>query len=468
MKQPILMIAAGMKKPKKQFNPMNELNLYLNYGLLGLATILYNKGYENVKMIQGDYKNVDIVIQDIKSFGIDIKKLKYPVFISVPSFISLSWAEEMVEKIKKENREIKIIFGGRWVVDNNINWLKERLNKVDFFAKGYGDKYIEHCLHVENWKNIDEHYQEEVQVFNEFNYKLLYQYEKYQPCIEISRGCGRGCEFCLENRQKALLPKNPENIMKEAILTCKIYKEDELNFYFQAAIFNPTIEWTEKFYRMYNEHRAKFKWRFETRVDTLNKETLSLLSKSGLKVIDLGLESASYTQLVRMNKTKNIDKYLKKAEEIVKKAHNNNIWVKLNILLYPGENRETLEETLDWLNKNKKYIKGVSINPLIIYRNGEYTKEFVRSIEKFSEKMVDIDRVDEYGYTFIDLSNEIDLKESEKLSLEISREYMNIDDYFDLKSISYFSRFTDYEKLKKDIIENTSRSEMLPFEIMEE
>lgn len=468
MKEHILMISSGMKKPKKDFNLMNKFNLYLNYGLLGLATNLYNKGYTNVKVIQGDYDEVDVSIQKINELGIDISKLKYPVFISIPSFISLSWAIGLVEKLKIINKDIKIVAGGRWVVDNNIEWLKGKVEDVDFFATGYGEEYIEDCLYPDRWDDIEKKQYDNVkEVFNEFNYNLLHDYNKYQPCVEISRGCGNGCEFCLENKQSPLTPKDPIRVIKEAIKTCDFYGDNELNFYFQASIFNPTLEWSKKFYEIYHEYKAEFKWRFETRVDTLNEESIKILSKAGLKVIDLGIESASEIQLKRMKKTKNPKKYLQKAENLIRNAHKYGIWIKLNILLFPGENNLTLNQTLNWMEKNRVYFKGISVNPLIIYRNGKYTEEFVKYIKKYTTKNIDISMLETSGYMFIDLSEEIDLNYSQELSLNISRRFMDIDDYMDLKSISYFSRETNYEELRKYILSNKKILNNLPFVIGE-
>lgn len=59
----------------------------MNYGLLGLATNVYNKGYKNVKMFQGDFKTIETILHEIEMCKIDLRKLKYPVFISIPSFL---------------------------------------------------------------------------------------------------------------------------------------------------------------------------------------------------------------------------------------------------------------------------------------------------------------------------------------------------------------------------------------------
>lgn len=462
MNNKILMISAGMERPKKDFNEINKLNLYLNYGILGLATLLYEKGYE-VNVFQGDYKQIDQVIEEIKLCDIDILALKYPVFISIPSFFALSWAIKCINKLKELNDDLKIIVGGRWIVDNNLEWLKSKIKKVDLFVKGCGENYIEECLDEKNWPKIETYYDKDITIFNKFNYKLLYNYKLYQPCIEVSRGCGRGCKFCVENNIKSISNKKPEQIINEAKEAIEQYGSSKLNFYFQASIFNPTIEWAESFSENYKKNHMEFKWRFETRVDTLNDQVISILSKVGLKVIDLGLESASTKQLLNMNKTKDIVIYLEKAEKILRNAYQNNVWIKLNILLYPGEELDTINETLNWLNKNKKFIKGLSINPLILYRNGQFTKDFIKHIEILSNKKVNIEEIEKKGYAFLELSENITIEDSKILSLDISKKFMNFEDYYDLKSISYFPRNVNIEILENMLNKHKVNSDKLPF-----
>jgi radical SAM superfamily enzyme YgiQ (UPF0313 family) len=438
MDNTIVMVASGMKKPKKEYNTLNELNLYLNYGLLGLATQLHNKGYKT-RMFQGDYKSINELILDIEDNKIDITRLKYPIFISTPSFFSISWANDFSLKIKELNKDVKIIVGGRWIIDNNFDWIKIRMPNVDTFIKGYGEHCIEDYLYEEK-KTLEKTPLKKVSPFNELNYYLLHDFEKYQPCIEISRGCGMGCEFCLEGDIKAIPSKKPEIVINEALDTMEKYNSNTLNFYFQASIFNPSTTWSKEFSKLYRQKELLFNWRFETRVDTLNPDSLSFLASAGLKVIDLGLESASPIQLSNMGKTKDAIEYLGKAEKVLKTAYENNIWTKVNIILYPGETNKTINETLSWLNKNKKFIKGVSVNPLFLYRNGKFTEPFINTIEKLNDESIEQTELDKNGYMLINLSEEIDIEKAKELSFKISKQQMSIGDYYDLKSVSYYSR----------------------------
>lgn len=433
----ILMIASGMKKKKKEFMNEDTDNLYLNYGLLGLATLLYDKGYSGVKMFQGDFKSVRELLQDISDAGIDVTSLSYPIFLSVPSFFALSWAEEFIDEIKKKKHDIKIIMGGRWTVDNNLEWIKSKLPLVDYISRGCPDEYIDELLDSGNWEKY-ENPGEAKEVFAKLNYKLLYEYEKYQPSIEICRGCGNGCAFCLEGKHRQTKIKSPSEVVKEAREVCKLYQDDELNFYFQASIFNPTLQWAKEFKMQYDKYKMKFKWRFETRVDTIKTDVIEILAQAGLLVIDLGLESASVKQLERMKKTKNASKYLQKAQELLEKANECNIWCKLNILLYAGETEDTIKETLAWLKRNK--YKGLSVNPFILYLNGEGTKEYIKKIEKITKMGIDIEKLYKNGYLFIDLSNEITSKIAKDRSKQIAESYMRRQDYLDLKNVCYTKR----------------------------
>ena len=63
------------------------------------------------------------------------------------------------------------------------------------------------------------------------------------------------------------------------------------------------------------------------------------------------------------------------------------------------------------------------------------------------------------GVQYMNLSDEIDYNDSIAISKEISDEFMTEDDYFYLKSFSYFSRNYKIEDYKNDLLRENSRVE---------
>lgn len=432
----IVMVGAGMKENKKDF--MNDYeNIYLNYGLLGLATLLHDKGYVNTKVFQGDNKNAKDVINEIAYSGIEIKSIHSMIFVSIPSFFAITWAIEFIELIKSINNSLKIVVGGRWVIDSNLNWMITKIPKADFFCKGCPDESIEKILNHNNWDELKNKNFTTKKSFDKLNYQLLNNFQQYQPCIEICRGCGRQCDFCLEKNYPLSEIKSAKQAVLEVMDICKVYKNTKLNFYFQASIFNPSPRWSLEFLDCYIKTGAEFSWRFETRVDSINPDSIEILSKAGLKVVDLGLESASKRQLLSMGKTKNPDEYLRKAKILLQKMGTLGIWAKLNILLYLGETNETIAETLEWLDGNKTNFKGVSVNPFILYLDGSNTEQFLHTILDMTGSKPNVDDLYEMGFSFVNLSPEISTSQAKSISKMISDRYMSQEDYFDLKKYSY-------------------------------
>ncbi|OVE68230.1 hypothetical protein CCS79_09955 [Clostridium diolis] len=456
----IVSISAGMKQPKKTYNALNIKNLYLNYGLLGLSTILKNKGYK-VKMFQGDYYDPSEIVNIIKESGINLSELKYPVLLSIPSYFAVPWAKELCKKLK-DNYNIKIVAGGRWVVGKDELWLKNIIPEIDLVLDGLGDHIIDKSLNQINWKDIKK-YQliniKENQPFEDLDFSLLNNYLNYQPCIEVSRGCGSGCTFCMEKNIPLTKLKSPENIINELNKIINIYKSDDVNVYFEASFFKPNIEWAKDLRYLYEKENLNIKWRCETRVDSITPEIIEELSYAGLKVIDLGLESASIKQLKSMGKTKNPNDYLEKAHQLLATCKRLGIWVKINVLLFPGETLETIKETRYWLKTHADCIKGISVNPMVVYGYDSNMNYF----ESIGAKLIEFSSLQQNGYAYIDLSNEIDYNLSVKLSMDLSRSLMKKDDYFKLKKFSYFPRNYSYNDYLMDI--DTIDKNSLPFHI---
>ena len=439
MQRKILFVSAGMLREKNDYKIYQTENLYLNYGLLGLATNLHAQGYE-VIVYQADRKAPQALFDEILSTT-EIDR-RYPLFLSIPSFYSISWAEDFTE-IVKGACAMRIVAGGRWVVDRNLTWIKSRLPLVDFFVKGCPDDTIQKYLFSEKWSELSapQCYRAPFRVLE---YPLLYQFQKYPPIIEVARGCGGGCSFCLESHYPYCPPKRPVEILEEAETICKVYRKQDLNFYFEGSVFLPTASWARAFAEEYQRRRMRFHFRMQSRADMLLPEAVSILSTAGLKVLDIGLESASHQQLISMGKTKDPAQYLKKAEVLLRTAREHGVWCKLNLLLYAGETADTVEETRSWLQERRSYFEGISCNPLTVFLDGEHTKDYIQSLERISNTKIDREKLLQKGYCTFALSPTMDQGKVRKTVNALYDEFMTPEAYSALKAVSY-TPLEDYE-----------------------
>ena len=449
----ILAIACGLNEPIKDHSVIEYRNLHLNYGLLGLCTLLKRQGYE-VMQFQGEYFKPDELIKVINDTEFRLQTIKNPVMISIVSFLSLEWCQEMTRILKFEYG-ISCIVGGKYVVDGNIEWLKKKLPCVSLFIEGTEEREIENALFL-NSLNASEW----LGFYDRLDYTLVYDYKLYNPSIELARGCGRGCEYCADGKRKRTPVKEADNVIDELHFIEQIYDHEEFTMYFQMPTFQVDNQWIEIYQRRMKEFDKRFFWRCTSGIDALDYNSLPKLAQIGLRIIDLGLESASPRQLKLMNKTNNPKEYLHKAEELLHIAYENDIWIKLNILLTAGENIETIAETKEWLDKNRKYIKGITSNCETIYGPNNNLMEH---LEALGATYVNDNDLQEKGYAFINLSNEINHSLAKEIARDLSRHIMTAEDYYDLKKYGYFPRNYSKKQFYADL--NETNQDELPFRI---
>lgn len=445
------MISAGMIRPKKAHNPITELNLYLNYGLLGLATILRRKNYNPV-VFHGHFKNPESFVRDLERDG--YLETEFPILLSIPSSYAIEWARFACRIIKQRRPDASIVVGGRWVTADDGAWIRHQIPDVDLVVFGTAEHCIEEVLHKLMWHQIGNTDTASVMnttipdVLSQLDYSLLDQFFDFTPSFEVSRGCGRGCGFCAEGNVPLSLMKDASVLADEIEACLSIYGQTDIRAYFEASLFNPSLDWISAITKQFMNRQFSLQWRAESRADALSPRHIELLAKAGLKVLDVGLESASPQQLLNMHKTTNPEIYLHRASKLVRACHENGILTKVNVLLYPGETKATLMETESWLEQHREYIKGVSAGPMIMFRYGNASLEFLRHIENHGARVVSDSDLDTHGFADIHLSDEFSHQDSLSAANNIARNHMSTKDYFDLKSFSYFSRGLTFESFQ--------------------
>lgn len=450
----VAFVSAGMVSPKKRDHMLARRQLYLNYGALSLATILNTMGTETL-LVHGEHSEPADVLSKLVDIGVFPSKL--PVMLSIPSFYALPWAQAFCGLVRSIDPKAKIIVGGRWVVGPDPDWLHAKLPEANLLVPGLAEPVIASLLtSMPNLRRLPAPTPDLV-----LNHPLVSDFQRYQPSIEASRGCGMGCAFCEERDIPLEKLRAPEQIASALAAVTRQYGDSEIRPYFQSSMFAPNEKWGNSLANAIQTAGLNISWRTESRVDALLPGTIASLAAAGMKVLDLGLETASPTQILNMRKSSSPDRYLDRASTLLKACRDHGIAAKVNVLLYAGETTKTLDETRSFLDEHKDSIAGVSVGPVIAYGPPKVADILLSEWSTNGAKPVDLGSANDTGISMIHLSQDFDAKSAEIASLELSRRYMDADAYFNLKSFSYYPR--DYTRADFDRDVAASDVSQLPF-----
>jgi radical SAM superfamily enzyme YgiQ (UPF0313 family) len=323
----VAFVSAGMHAPKKRDHVLGRRQLYLNYGALSLATKLRLSGHNTV-LIRGEHQSPAEILEEMLTAGQFPSVC--PLMLSIPSYYALPWAREFCKRAKRTDPDCRIVVGGRWVVGPDPEWLRSIVPEVDQIVPGLGEPIIERLL--SGHSPVQQRWASPVPDYA-LDHRLVLRHMAYQPSIEASRGCGMGCQFCEERDIPLERLRPPEAIARSMSLVRQQYDHHEIHPYMQASLFAPSRRWAEQLAEQTaTRGRTGIQWRTETRVDAMKPNTVAALAEAGLRVIDLGLETASPRQILAMKKSKRPDHYLNSASELLFACHENGVMVKVNVL----------------------------------------------------------------------------------------------------------------------------------------
>ncbi|MCF1479712.1 radical SAM protein [Agrobacterium vitis] len=450
----VVFVSAGMSAPKKRDHSLARRQLYLNYGALSLATMLQLKGYETL-LLHGEHDTPEVAMERLVARG--ALPSSFPLMVSIPSFYALDWAKAFCALAKKADRDCRIIVGGRWVVGPDVAWLRTKLPEADILVEGLGEPIVESLLSG----NPDLRRLSAPTPGFTLNHLLVDGYERYQPSVEASRGCGMKCVFCEERDIPLEKLRDPDDLAASMALVQEQYRGAAIHPYLQSSMFAPSRQWSERLALAVERLGLRVEWRTETRVDAMTPETVAALAQAGLKVIDLGLETASPAQILAMGKSRDPDRYLRRASDLVEACREHGVRVKANVLLYAGETQRTLDETTTWLDHHVSAIAGVSVGPVIAYGPPKTADPLLSDWIARGARPVDPASAEATGITMMHLSKDFDAAEAEAASLSLSRRFMDTGSYFELKSFSYYPR--DYARADFDRDVAAADPARLPF-----
>ncbi|MEZ5082786.1 MAG: radical SAM protein [Bacteroidales bacterium] len=164
--------------------------------------------------------------------------------------------------------------------------------------------------------------------------------------IATTRGCPYSCNWCAKpifGRKYNV--RSPVNVVDEIAYLMKNF--GAVHFWVCDDIFGLKPGWIQEFRNIVLQHKLKFKYMMQSRVDVMLKDdSIDALAESGLDIVWVGAESGSQKILDAMEKDITIDQIYKARKKL--KDHG----VKVAFFLQFGY----LGETIDDIRKTEKML----------------------------------------------------------------------------------------------------------------
>ncbi|MBU0945607.1 MAG: B12-binding domain-containing radical SAM protein [Proteobacteria bacterium] len=172
--------------------------------------------------------------------------------------------------------------------------------------------------------------------------------DSYCPTIIVARGCPFSCTYCSRIFGRTLRLHSIERIISEIDLLIEQFDIKQLNIEADTLTANKKFLTQLCHALIDGNYNKKIKWTCESRVDTVDKDSLELMKKAGCWQISYGVETGNQRLLDEINKgTK-----LEQIEEVFKLTKKAGITIRGFFML--GLPTETIAESLATINFAKK------------------------------------------------------------------------------------------------------------------
>jgi anaerobic magnesium-protoporphyrin IX monomethyl ester cyclase len=352
------------------------------YGLGSLSGTLKAAGYE-------------FSVLDADALDMPLDKMMSAVIAENPRIIGISTytsyadiTKYVVDEIKKKLKDCLVVLGGHHAFTARDRLLDE--TQADIVAIGEGEVlFAEVCDAILNGKGLenvkgiyfkksgkivytsDRDYIKELDTLPMPAYEYFpmdkYQshfwrgwisgYRKPSGSIITSRGCPFSCGFCSNVMWgKRVRYRSPESVISEVDYLVKHYGVRQMTFFDDT--FTVNMKRAERICDLLIERDYGLDLSCATRVDFLNEPLIRKMAKAGFKWIGIGIESGNDRILKRISKGVSVKDYNKILHII---ADNGIAIIGGMILGYPGEDKGSLMDTLNFTLKNPIHFSQFSI-----------------------------------------------------------------------------------------------------------
>ncbi len=314
--------------------------------------------------IEGFKKSYDLFKNNLVS---SITSLKTPIVSFYCRCTDYHVCLDIAKELKTKNNELLISFGGpqsELVAKETLSLFKY----IDFICCSEGENtiipFIKFILSGHNYidaakipgltfrDSSGSIHQNTMPTFLDDNYKRGFYYYDLIPkevisnskrtSIDVGRGCPFACTFCSTKtfwKQKYRLRDISELIDEIEMV---IHKFGITTFDLDHDLFTVSKKRITIFCNELLRRGIKIKWFCSSRIDTIDREMIDLMSQTGMVKILFGIETGS----VRMQKVINKNLDLNRCNEIVKYCVNKGIKVLASFIYgMPEETEEDFELT---------------------------------------------------------------------------------------------------------------------------
>ncbi len=382
------------------YPPTSELNLK-GYPL-GLAYLCASLN---------KHHKVDIYNYNGKEFNQSIKSFLSSIKIKKPDLVGIScnsfnrWgAFKLLKHIKRISKNIHIVLGGVHPSTLYKQTFKYFYNDLDFIIQSEGERSLPRlCRALENGSDLSlisglvykdksggitaNRVSELVKDLDElplpdYSYAAEEIKQKEIAYLITSRGCPVNCSFCSTSSfwGQNVRMNSPERIGEEVEYVKRLGAR---RIFFHDDTFNLGIERTIKITQILK--KLNIEYAIQCRVTPVNEEMISKLVDSGCRHITWGAESLSEKILGRIHK--NITReQVKDAFDICAKYADRLATSAFFCVGTSGETEETINESVDYLNKNISSTHGPGASMLYILPGTKIYGELVKN-KGFDERI---------------------------------------------------------------------------------
>lgn len=329
-----------------------------------------------------------------------IKENKIDILGTGDLVLNYKAVKEVVDIAKKFSPEITTIIGGGLVTHSPEEAMKI-INNADYGIIGEGELSMSElifalenshdtsnikgiiyrkdddviCTEIrDDIENLDSIPFPDYDGFDYFEFaKKLSSNGNITALLTTSRSCPFRCTFCSSSGGKKYRQRSLNNIFEELEFLISKYHVNQI--FLNDELFAVNAERVNEFCERVKKYNIQ--WLIYLRISkNIQLDLLKKMNDSGCICVFYGLESASNKVLKSMNKGTTVEE-MKRVLEITKEA---GLKAKGDFIFGDtSETKETIKETLSWIEGNIGLLGNVSISPIVLFPGSELYYRAVRN-----------------------------------------------------------------------------------------